>query len=954
MTRFPALDPCHFDVHMNRIAELAAAYTPEWRVEADRGVGWGLSRVACHYLDEITKRLNRAPDKAFVAFLNMLGADRKPPLPARAPVHFSLAPGAPEAVILEAGTTVAGAAEETVAFSTESALAISPSQLRGALWVRGNRVCDLKGRPLSGEQHAGDRGEPVHLGYIHLPADAGDPMAVSYLLHLDGDNLHLFDPSRGRIQFAYSGEGGIWTPFSEVSFDGETLTLTKERGLMEPREIGEREGIWFRLRYRMDEERDSDLMFLTGLIVTGPVPEGGAEAIHPTAAVDNDTFEPVDVNEPLAPFTRKPELFDGVYLAFPATLARPGLEIAVALTLEQAGEPSEDCRIIWDFYDGLDWRPIPGLADGTARLTRDGTVRFTTPEDIAATGMAGTSGAWLRIRLVDGDYGAVRLEVTESELVETEDFHPPVIAAIELSMVPPQLPAALYAEKDYNADMDARRVTPEEWLQSGNKSRMAVYLGLDAAPLRGPCGLFLDIAGRFNTGDEQFRVNYWNGVAWTPLDVEDDTRNLSESGVLRFLPPKNFQPATLARIDAHWLSLSGGPIGVDHQPVRNAWFNTTWAVQLEQAPSEFLGPSEGTANQTFRLDRAPVSELELWVDEAELLSLGQKEALRRSGRFTIDEQAEDDDEAAPFRILWKQVPSLSPAGPGDRVYCFSAATGEIFFGDGKNGEIPPIGDEVILARYKISLGSMGNLPEGVVADLQTTIPFLDAAQNPLPASGGVDLEETEAAARRGPWRLSHRNRAVSTRDFERLAIEAGQSVAAARCIPGSPGTVSLALLPRASRYPAEPSFQLLRRVRDFLLSAGPATLDGDQLLLKGPRYLRARVHMTLVFEELDDSVQGSKTAAERLAGWFHPITGRDGRGPQFGMAPSLDDLTNLLQELPGRPSVSVEAVHLHTVEGEAAQQTWRIDKTRTAVVLPPDSLVFGDRHGHSISVRIRT
>ena len=71
-------------------------YTPQWHVpepSADAALAWVFAR----YLQAIIQRLNQAPEKNKLAFLDLLGLSLVPAQAARAPIVFQLAADGPNA-----------------------------------------------------------------------------------------------------------------------------------------------------------------------------------------------------------------------------------------------------------------------------------------------------------------------------------------------------------------------------------------------------------------------------------------------------------------------------------------------------------------------------------------------------------------------------------------------------------------------------------------------------------------------------------------------------------------------------------------------------------------------------------------------------------------------------------------------------------------------------------------
>src|SRR5262245_35629388 len=68
-------------------------YTPAWTGANGSDPGWVLAFVFSRLMELLIDRLNQVPQKNFIAFLDLLGIDRLPGNPARAPVKFTLPAG---------------------------------------------------------------------------------------------------------------------------------------------------------------------------------------------------------------------------------------------------------------------------------------------------------------------------------------------------------------------------------------------------------------------------------------------------------------------------------------------------------------------------------------------------------------------------------------------------------------------------------------------------------------------------------------------------------------------------------------------------------------------------------------------------------------------------------------------------------------------------------------------
>src|SRR5262249_58398040 len=114
----PRLDDRAFEDIVAEAIRLIPRYCPEWTNHNPADPDITLIELAAWMTDIILYRLNRVPEKNYVAFLNLLGIKLRPPQASRALLSFSLSEGAEKQTIPE-GTQVAtpqAADEETITF----------------------------------------------------------------------------------------------------------------------------------------------------------------------------------------------------------------------------------------------------------------------------------------------------------------------------------------------------------------------------------------------------------------------------------------------------------------------------------------------------------------------------------------------------------------------------------------------------------------------------------------------------------------------------------------------------------------------------------------------------------------------------------------------------------------------------------------------------------------------
>src|SRR5690242_2634875 len=112
MLAAPNLDDRRFQQLVDEAKRYVQQSCPEWTDHNVSDPGVTLIEVFAQMVDQLVYRLNRVPEKNYLAFLDLLGVKLFPPTAARAEVTFRLSAPQPETVLLLAGTEVATGATE--------------------------------------------------------------------------------------------------------------------------------------------------------------------------------------------------------------------------------------------------------------------------------------------------------------------------------------------------------------------------------------------------------------------------------------------------------------------------------------------------------------------------------------------------------------------------------------------------------------------------------------------------------------------------------------------------------------------------------------------------------------------------------------------------------------------------------------------------------------------------
>jgi predicted phage baseplate assembly protein len=128
----PNLDDRRFQQLVDEAKRYVQQSCPEWTDHNVSDPGVTLIETFAHMVDQLVYRLNRVPEKNYLAFLDLLGVRLFPPTAARTDVTFWLSAPQQDTVVLPAGTEVATDATDTAlpaVFATTDVLPIVPSSL---------------------------------------------------------------------------------------------------------------------------------------------------------------------------------------------------------------------------------------------------------------------------------------------------------------------------------------------------------------------------------------------------------------------------------------------------------------------------------------------------------------------------------------------------------------------------------------------------------------------------------------------------------------------------------------------------------------------------------------------------------------------------------------------------------------------------------------------------------
>lgn len=492
-----------------------------------------------------------------------------------------------------------------------------------------------------------------------------------------------------------------------------------------------------------------------------------------------------------------------------------------------------------------------------------------------------------------------------------------------------------------------------------------LYLGFDKPFANRPTTLFAqveppqpkEVASQLQTIDTkpvQLVWEYANPAGWSRLGVKDETSAFAERGVIQFIGPTDFIKTSEFGQELYWLRVrwQEGQFRIPPR-LRRLLTNTMWATQATTLLDEILGSSDGNPKQIFGTVHKPVLKgQQLEVQEANIPSPEEHAVIKLlEGDDAVNIVRDETGQIEAVWVRWHNVRDFYGSGPRDRHYVLDRLTGEVQFGDGQYGMVPPQGrNNIRLSQYQTGGGTQGNLAANTVVQLKTTVPYVEKVTNLEAASGGAEQESLEQVKERGPKFLRHRGRAVTWQDFEDLAYEASPNVARAKAIapsfdpldldlwikdpkapnldqhktPHDAGQIRMLIVPRSQARQPVPSLALIDWVKAYVRERCDPSVN---LQVTGPEWQAVSVTAEVVPVSLEKADAVRSAVVQHLENFLHPLSGgKKGQGWALGRLPQQSDLYAVIESIPG-----VDHVQSLTIEPDLEE-------------LSPEKLVYSGTH----------
>lgn len=963
MSNIPKLDERDYKDLLKNVKALAKEYTPEWNFDENSSdLGVTFAKVFCNMMESTISRYNKSSYNYYLTFLNMLGMKLRPSAPAEGMI-VAKALGNSEGQYIDKGTALFADADTDdgkVIYETTEPLSVIDTSINSIYLTEPKS--DFMGCLV--DKSSDDDSDKAKDSEFSKPFRIFDNVFCKNLQCHElyfGDET-VFDMSNTNIEFSFynkfSAKGQKRLP--EMFSDPENVTWEYYDGKE-----------WVKVDSFKQTESGVNVVFKGKTQITTVVdktsrfircrfkriPEGGISLSKIIYRSFSEVLDPenyiLDANEldkkDFFPFGEQYNMYNTFALKCDEALTKKGATIELSADIQfvkiEVDLQSPDKKykhimsemdfadiqpddveiekVIWEYWNGSGWArlDVDKSNDEFFKVSENNkdvhrTVKFKCPQDITSVVLGPEEGYFVRARI--------------AKMRNQFDFYANYITPYVHEF---KVKYEYEGEGHTLGDLIVRTDMKENVIDMTNggifdvmKDTLcrypAMYFNLRKPLTQGMIRIFVDIEERVHRFNPALKWEYLaedtksGGSRWEHIDVMDNTDGFSHSEVVTLIGKNNFKEATLFGQTGYFIRIIN-PDGkysdkenISEYPViRDMRFNAVRVIQRDTRPPEYFFIDKDEENKVCNLAFKNVSNVSVWIDEIGTISTKEQEKFLEMSREFVEPEYDNEGRLEHIWIKWEPVSNLVAYGMKDRVYEVDYPKGEIVFGNGTNGKIPPSQyNESIRINYCICSGTKGNVEEHTVRDFMKAFVNIDSIDNPSPIMGGVDKETIDNAARRVFGQISGGNRLVSLSDFEDSICCNDRNIYKVKCLShvdehskDAMGITSVAVLPRKFMQGYEKFQGIKDRIWKYMDEKAPATLSqSSRLRIFEVGYVETSVDLDVVIDDFNSYQSVYKDIESRLQNFLNPVTGNfSGNGWEIGEFPKKELIYNYIKTIPG-------------------------------------------------------
>ena len=894
-------------------------HCPEWTNHNASDPGITLIELFSSMTEMMLYRLNQVPQKNYVAFLDLIGIQQRLPIPAKGNVAFKLSEGyqmgfaKKDTILLKKDsvvTTEPKADEDLVVFETTRDLYLSNVKLLNGY----SKKFNMK----RGRDEIVNHSEDIVNFTPFKPFSVENKDANEVHIYLGSEFFTILkDDVKATLMFRlpttmreYKIDKDFMKNMQWQFFDGfnwiELNVVPNYHLILDDRDAdvfvvtfeGNNEEFERTIFEVYDEQKEN--FYIRGVFKEvaswlqyfmvyemSLVASSNEEGVLPTSCFHN--YEQLDMNNDFYPFGARPKIdniMQDEVLLIRSDEAFSNAESMVSLEIVHSSNPeyemargSSKLQIVWQYPVGVSkWKELE-VEDTTEHFTKNGTIVFKVPKDMAKITLNGEEGYWVRAKIASGDFGKDEQtqfdEKTGTVIVQESTLRPPLLERllVHYTLTRQDLDECVVFNdfKYQKISFDKNRAVSLFKTESVHEE--ALILGFDSYVSDDYLDISFDIDNKLvakrNIYKKQ-RVIKWelfqDGI-WKELEVVVDTTDgLTLSGYVRIKLPtiQKLEKLTVyvEELSRLWLKARVKFNALEDSPVINSIsLNSVDVLQKESFEDEFIARSVGLPNMKFKLNNTNlIAPPTIFVGESE----------------------------------FKAVERFIDYGKDDKVFRFNGITGEIEFGNGQYGAVPELGLTIVARKYAVTQGAKGNIAQDNVKVIRESINYIESVTNRMSISGGQDGDTLEDLKKYAPSVLKTMQRAVTIEDYQLLSESFSPFIKKTKCVFKDGEVYVIVLTNDIMQRDGFINVDLLRELEHYLKERSLITVN--------PLVVAPKVVPIKIFLKLKRTVENygysentlSQEILQRAQEYFDPISGYTSEGYPIGKEITKGDLHEII------------------------------------------------------------
>lgn len=929
---------------IERIRQLAKAYVPQWHFDTENpDIGSTIALLFAEQTMSNVKHFNHILPRYHAQLINLLGLSLMPAQPSGTVVFMDLIADTMEGTFVPAGTKLLSMnTGERIVFETSAPLYVSNSKFISGFLTRRE-----DGRVYNFNQEMEDSlsFEPFPLfDFTNMKATGEDSIILShpYIFDIENEDITvdllgneaLLSKIRdGKFSFFFEGPDGF-KPVSDYRVTSTGVILQKDFSCL-TNEVNPEDG-----ELIPHETTRLKMMANDSIIETISVDEINISSAGSPRMMDFVGNEEENYREDnFAPFSDKLDLYKECYINLENYFMKQGAQLTLEFDLyfdtnnvnfsqreideslkiikrkpknqnDEVGPDVYPDEVSMCYYNGSAWRrmDVEGFdirmfakgSEGHIKLT------FEAPKDWQSVDVAGRAGHYIRFQLLQS-YNCYMVPSIH---------HYPIFKNLKCSyeykgevFKPTE---AVLVNGNSHSDV-SNKVLVGESIDIFHPSPYidnALYLCLDKPLLNGPIGLYVGITSDTSVPCQPFSLEYMARDGFKQIQLEDGTHNLSQSGVIRFLPPEDIVKRTIEEKTGYWFRLVAARNTTYEviPPILNQLkINAVEVLNVDSKEEQVFYLDEIVPNMSFDLEGKNILDADVWVNEKNVLTKEQMEWLMKNCPEKVNVNVDTLGAIQNFYVKWDEVDSLEFSGKEDRHYILNRVTNKIFFGDGLYTKTPTVMDGPAFVVFVRSCdGENGNVHEGSINQSMEYLEFIGDITNPLPASGGNNIESFQNILKHGANLLSNSGRLVSSSDFIRDISAMSNNIEHVAVVSGVDqylreytNRINIIVLMKDFEKNSLTFQRLAPSIKRYVVENSELTIAEDDVFVVEPLKVKISVDAWIRRDLSEDSFVVMEEMKRVLNEYLNPISSEGHHGWNIGVIPRRKQIFMKLNSVSG-------------------------------------------------------